>query len=98
MIFEHANDLHVVARLVYVKTNDAYAYSDSAKTAKIDAETLKDMFIKGVLIVDGDNLYKPVSLEIDEGVATITYVQTDGTVATTAVLATLVSKEYVPDP
>ena len=38
--------------------------------------------------------YLPVSFSIDETVGTVTYVTTDGSTATTAVLATLVSSEY----
>lgn len=93
-MYQTAEDLNVVARLIYKKTNDLYAYADSAKTEKIDAKTLADLFTKGVLIVDGANQYKPSGLTVNAGVATLTYVTTDGAVATTAVMATLVSEEY----
>ena len=93
-IYDHSDYMHVVARMIYKKTGDAYAYSDSAKTVKVDAVTLEDMFVKGVIVVEGDAQYKPVSLLVTAGVATVTYVKTDGTTATTAVLATLVSEEY----
>ena len=94
-IYEDAVDLNVVARLVYKKTNDAYAYADSAKTVKIDAATLVDVFTKGMLIVDGVNRYIPTALAVVNGVATVTYVTANAGTATTAVLATLASKEYV---
>lgn len=93
-IYEHSNDLHVRAVKVYVKTGDAYAYADSAKTVKVSAPILKDAFEKGVVIVAGATEYLPVSFAVAEGVGTLTYVKTDGTTATTAVLATLVSSEY----
>ena len=48
-----------------------------------------------MVIVDGDVEYKPVSFSIVETVGTVTYVKTDDTTATTAVLATLVSSEYL---
>ena len=96
-IYEHADDLHVVARMIYKKTGDAYAYSDSAKTVKVDAVTLEDMFLKGLIVVAGDNQYKPTGLTVADGVATITYVTADGTTATTAVLATLASEEYTAE-
>lgn len=95
-IFEHSNDLHVVARLIYAKASDSYAYADSAKTEKIDCATLTDLFVKGVMIVDGNNRYKPTGLLVNAGVATVTYVKADTTTATTAVLATMASKEYTP--
>ena len=94
-IYEDAEDLNVVARLVYKKANDAYAYADSAKTVKIDADTLADVFTKGVLIVDGNNRYKPTALAVVNGVATITYVTANAGTPTTAVLATLASEGYV---
>jgi hypothetical protein len=90
-IYNKSVDVHVSARLMYKKTGDAYAYADSAKTVKINAATLTDMFEKGAIIVDDAVEYAPISLGVVEGVATITYVKTDGTTATTAVLATLIS-------
>lgn len=95
-IYEKYSDLHVSGVMVYKKTGDTYAYSDSDKTVKIDAVSLKDIFEKGVMvIVDGDVEYKPVSFSIAETVGAVTYVKTDDTTATTAVLATLVSSEHV---
>ena len=44
-----------------------------------------------MVVVDGDNTYVPVALNVDDGVATITYVTAN---TTTAVLATLASEEY----
>jgi hypothetical protein len=93
-VYENYTDLHVRATYVYVKTNDVYAYADSGKTVKIDSDTLKDLFEKGLIIVDGAIEYKPVSFSVVDSVATLTYVKTDGTTPTTAVLATLKSEEY----
>ena len=94
-IFEDAKDLHVAFTYIYAKALDAYAYLDSAKTVKIDLATLTDLFHKGIVIVDGGIEYSPVSLKTALGACTITYVKTDGTTATTAVLATVSSKEFV---
>jgi hypothetical protein len=94
-VYENYGDQHVRATYVYAKTNDPYAYLDSAKTVKIDSETLKDLFEKGTIVVDGSIEYKPVSFGIADSVGTLTYVKTDGTTATTAVLATLKSSEHV---
>lgn len=94
-IYEHADDLHVRATYIYAKASDAYAYADSGKTVKIPASDLKNLFHKGVIIVDGTVEYAPVSCEVSStDVGTITYVKTDATTATTAKLATLKSKEY----
>ena len=93
-IYEQGKDLHVRGTYVYVKSGDAYAYSNSGKTAKISAIELKDLFLKGAVVSDGDNMYKPVGLTVSDGVATLTYVKTNTTTATTADLATLKSEEY----
>ena len=76
------------------KSADVYAYADNAKTVKIEAAALKNLFLKGAIIVDGTIEYAPIGFGISEGVGTITYVKADATTATTAVLATLKSKEY----
>lgn len=94
-IFEKANDVHVRSTLVYVKSADEYAYADAAKTVKISAVDLKDIFEKGMIIVDGTKEYSPVSFSLDATVGTVTYVKTNGTTQTTADLATLVSVEHV---
>lgn len=94
-IYDDAKDKNIAATKVYVKTGDAYAYADASNTVKIDLLTLKDLFEKGVVIIDGTVEYKPVSFKVNAGVGTMTYVKTDGTVATTAVLATVSSSELV---
>lgn len=91
-IYQRASDLHVVARKAYVKNGDVHAYSDVATTVQIEVSELHDMFIKGIVIVDAGVEYNAVSYKEAAGVGTITYVKTDGTVATTAVLATVTSK------
>jgi hypothetical protein len=93
-IYQKSEDVHVSGTYVYAKNGDAYAYADSTNTIKIEAVTLKDLFEKGAIITDGTIEYKPVSFKLVAGVGTLTYVKTDGTTPTTAVLATLASKEY----
>lgn len=96
-IYDRYEDLHVRNTYIYVKSADVYAYADSAKKVKIEAATLKNLFLKGAIIVDGTLEYAPISFDISEGVGTITYVKADTTTATVAVLATLKSKEYTAD-
>lgn len=92
-IFEHSDDLHVVARVIYAKTGDTKAYADEKHTETINAATLYDLFVKGCLIVNGENTYKPVAVNQKNNVTTLTYVTASTSAATTAVLATLVSTE-----
>ena len=93
-IFENANDQHIRGTYVYAKANDAYAYANAGKTVKINAATLEELFLRGIIVISGTSQYVPTSLKVASGVATITYVTADGTTATTAVLATLASEEY----
>jgi hypothetical protein len=94
-IYENSKDLHIRKTCIYVKTGNAYAYSDAATTVKIDAATLKDLFQMGIVVIDGNIQYSPVSFKMDAAVGSITYVKTDGTTPTTAVLAELKSSEYI---
>lgn len=88
-------DKYVATTYIYAKNGDAYAYSDAAKTVKISAADLKNLFLKGTTIVDGTTEYTPTSCVVATGVATITYVKADGGTPTTAVLTLLKSSEYV---
>jgi hypothetical protein len=92
-IYEKLDDLHVVARTIYKKSGDSYAYSDSACTKKVNQADLYDLFVKGVIIVDTSKYYHAASYSVSSNVGTITYIKTDTTTATTAVLATLLSSE-----
>lgn len=94
-IYENYDDQHVVTTYLYAKAADAYAYTDAAKTVKISAVALKDLFLKGATIIDGTTEYAPTSYVVADGVATITYVKADGTTPSTAVLTLLKSSEYV---
>lgn len=59
-IFEQAKDLHVVATCVYNK-GDEFAYADAECTIKFKTSELKEVFVKGALIVIEDALYQAVS-------------------------------------
>ena len=71
-IFEQAKDLHVVATYVYGNGTDTIAYVDAECETQFTASELKEVFIKGAMIVIGDALHKAVSFEND----TIYYVDT----------------------
>ena len=91
-IYQDAKDKYVTASLIYAKNGDTKAYSDSACTKTIDVITLKNIFEQGCIVIDASGIeYRPISYHETAGVGTITYVKTDGSTATTAVLAILVS-------
>lgn len=88
-IYEDANDQHIVGTFVYVKTGKAY--SDEECKVGVAADDLKNLFYKGVVIVDTKKEYKPVAMTETSGTVTLTYVTTDSSTATTAKLATVQS-------
>lgn len=96
-VYERYEDLHVRKTYIYAKTDDPYAYEDSDKKVKISADDLRDLFLKGAVIVDGTTEYLPTSYVISSKVGTMTYVKADTTTSSTAVLTTLKSKEYTAE-
>lgn len=78
-IFEQAKDLHVVATYVY-GNEDAKAYSDVECTKQFTTSELKEVFIKGALIVINEALYKAVNF-VDGAIG---YVNAAGEVETLA--------------
>lgn len=86
-----ADDVNVAVRKVYGKANDAYAYYDSACKNKVTCAELQDAYVKGLMIDVAGTLYKPISCAVAGNVATVTYVTTDTSAATTAKLATVKS-------
>lgn len=96
-VYERYEDLHVRRTYVYAKAGDPYAYADPDKTVKIASDDLRDLFLMGVVIVDGTTEYSPTSYVESSKVGTITYVKADSTTESTAVLTTLKSKEYTAE-
>lgn len=89
-IFHHDDTIYEAATKVYAKA-DGYAYFEADYKTKVPADVLEDLFVRGLIIVDAGIMYKPVSLKIASKVATVTYVKTNGSTATTADLATVKS-------
>lgn len=94
-VYDDLKDVHVRATYVYGNGTDAYAYADAAYKHKFTTSELREVFAKGALVFVGNVLYKPVSMSVTSGIAKVTFVKTDSTTATTAVLGTLQS---VADP
>ena len=89
-IYEDAKDLHVVATYVYKKTGETKAYKDDDLTIQYTTSELKEVFIKGALIVlEDDSLVKPVGYSETESVGSVSYVidSSGATIATLAAVA-----------
>ena len=91
-IFHHDDTMYEAATKVYAKT-DGFAYFESDFKTKVPTPVMEDMFVRGMLVVDSTGvMYKPISCKTASGVATVTYVTTDSSTATTAKLATVKSE------
>lgn len=89
-VFHHDDTMYEAATKVYAKS-DGYAYLEEDFKTKVPADVLEDLFIRGLIIVDTGVMYKPVSFKVASKVATVTYVKTNSSTATTADLATVKS-------
>ena len=63
-IYEHANDLHVVATKIYATSDSAHAYKNTECTEMFTASELKDAFIKGALIYQDGFVYNPTHIDL----------------------------------
>lgn len=91
-IFHHDDTMYEAATKVYAKT-DGYAYLEPEFVTKISADVMTDLFVRGMIVVDASGvMYKPISCKVANKVATVTYVTTDSSAATTAKLATVKSE------
>lgn len=80
-------DVNVAGTYVYV--SEGIAYKDAEGKLAFTTAALKNVFLKGAVIVDGDLIYKPISFGLADDTGVLTYVTADTTTATTAVLATV---------
>lgn len=91
-IYNRAEDKNSANIIVYGKASDTKAYSDKACTKQYTTSELKNAFMKGCVVIIGDDMYYPVALSITSStkVATLTYAKA-GSTAGSAATATLVS-------
>ena len=91
-VFHHDDTMYEAATKVYAKT-DGFAYLESDFKTKVPTDVMEDLFVRGMIVVDSTGvMYKPISCKTASGVATVTYVTTDSSTATTAKLATVKSE------
>ena len=91
-IFHHDDTMYEAATKIYAKA-DGFAYFESDFKTKVPTPVMEDLFVRGMIVVDSAGvMYKPISCKTASGVATVTYVTTDSTTATTAKLATVKSE------
>lgn len=88
-IFEHANDLHVRAIVIYKKASDTAAYVDENYTVKFKTSELKNAFLKGAVINVSGAYSKPIGYSEASNVGSVTYIVPNSTTATSADIAKL---------
>ena len=86
-IFHHDDTMYEAGTKVYVKS-DGYAYLEESFKTKVPADVLEDLFVRGLIIVDGGVMYKPISFKVASKVGIVTYAKTNSTTSTQADLAT----------
>lgn len=91
-IWNRAEDKNSANIIVYGKASDTKAYVDKACTTQYKTSEIKNAFMKGCIVIIGDDMYYPISLSIASStkIATLTYAKA-GSTAGTAATATLVS-------
>ena len=95
-LYEDANDQHVRAFYVYKKSGQTKAYVDSAYTTQYTTSQLKDVFLKGaVVVLDDGAIVKPIKYAESSSVGSVYYIIPNGTTATSADIASLAA---VADP
>ena len=72
----------MLERHTFMLRRMTYAYADPDKTVKISSDDLRNLFLKGAVILDGTTEYLPTSYVISSKVGTMTYVKADTTTAT----------------
>lgn len=93
-IWSDAKDVHVCHYIIYVDDR-GLAYIDPEFRFPVDAETLRDAYLKTLLISDGEVLYAPASMSENEGLVVISYAKVDEDTEA-IVLATVRSYSAIP--
>ena len=86
-IFHHDDTIYEAGTKAYVKS-DGYAYLEESFKTKVPADVLEDLFVRGLIIVDGGVMYKPISFKVASKIGIVTYAKTNSSTATQADLAT----------
>lgn len=93
-IWSDAKDVHVCHYIIYVDDR-GLAYIDPEFRFPVDAETLRDAYLKTLLLSDGEVLYTPASMSENEGLVVISYAKVDEDTEA-IVLATVRSYNAIP--
>ena len=93
-IWSDAKDVHVCHYIIYVDDR-GLAYIDPEFRFPVDAETLRDAYLKTLLLSDGEVLYAPASMSENEGLVVISYAKVDEDTEA-VVLATVRSYSAIP--
>lgn len=93
-IWSDAKDVHVCHYIIYVDDR-GLAYIDPEFRFPVDAETLRDAYLKTLLLSDGEVLYTPASMSENEGLVVISYAKVDEDTEA-IVLATVRSYRAIP--
>ena len=77
-IYDQAKDQNVAAIVIYGKSGETKAYTDSACTKQFKTSELEDAFIKRALIKIGEVYYVPTGFSVSEKIGSVSYATTSG--------------------
>lgn len=81
--FADAEEKLLKSTLLYADADDGNLFYDAAKSDGVDKDTVKNLFVKGLLTIDlGGELFKPTTLKDNSTHVTVTVVKDSGSAAT----------------
>lgn len=82
-IFADSEEKLLKATVLYADADDGNLYYDSDKSDGVDKDTVKNLFIKGLMTIDlSGELFKPTTLKDNTTYVTVTAVKDSGSAAT----------------
>lgn len=82
-VFADAEEKLLKSTVLYADADDGNLFYDSEKTNGVDKDTVKNLFVKGLMTIDlSGELFKPTTLKDNTTYVTVTVVKDSGTAAT----------------
>lgn len=86
-VYEHSDDLHVRNTYLYIGEELPALFYDRENLKPVRLEDVKDLFIKGCLIVDTNVIYSPIAFGTDDIGAYLNYIKIDETTSDPVIIS-----------
>lgn len=67
-IYQRAEDKYVATRVVYLNSTDSKLYYDSEFTTEVEADEMKNLFLKGVVCDNGTAILAAIGYSDADGI------------------------------